>query len=76
MCTNTSVFSPSSAQCLVHLDHGDLLVADGVAKTYLRVEVATLGIEHIKVTDYPLMYCSCANSIATFDERSNSRRDS
>ena len=52
MCTNTSVFSPSSAQCLVHLDHGDLLVADGVAKTYLRVEVATLGIEHIKVTDY------------------------
>lgn len=41
MCTNTSVFSPSSAQCLVHLDHGDLLVADSVAKTYLRVEVAT-----------------------------------
>lgn len=41
MCTNTSVFSPSSAQCLVHLDHGDLLVADGVAKTYLRVKVAT-----------------------------------
>lgn len=41
MCTNTSVFSPSSAQRLVYLDHGDLLVADGVAKTYLRVEVAT-----------------------------------
>lgn len=41
MCTNTSVFSPSSAQCLVYLDHGDLLVADGVAKTYLRVEVTT-----------------------------------
>lgn len=41
MYTNTSVFSPSSAQCLVYLDHGDLLVADGVAKTYLRVEVAT-----------------------------------
>lgn len=41
MCTNTSGFSPSSAQRLVYLDHGDLLVADGVAKTYLRVEVAT-----------------------------------
>lgn len=41
MCTNTSVFSSSSAQRLVYLDHGDLLVADGVAKTYLRVEVAT-----------------------------------
>jgi len=41
MCTNTSVFSPSSAQRLVYLDHGDLLVADGVAKTYLRVEVTT-----------------------------------
>lgn len=41
MCTNTNVFSPSSAQRLVYLDHGDLLVADGVAKTYLRVEVAT-----------------------------------
>ena len=41
MCTNTSVFSPSSAQRLVHPNHGDLLVADGVAKTYLRVEVAT-----------------------------------
>lgn len=41
MCTNTSVFSPASAQCLVYLDHGDLLVADGVAKTYLRVEVTT-----------------------------------
>lgn len=41
MCTNTSVFSPSSAQRLVYLDHGDLLVADGVAKTYLRVKVAT-----------------------------------
>lgn len=50
MCTNTSVFSPSSAQCLVYLDHGDLLVADGVAKTYLRVEVAT----HTKTDDAAL----------------------
>lgn len=52
MCTNTTIFLPSAAQRLVHPNHGDLLVADGVAKTYLRVEVATLGIEHIKVTDY------------------------
>lgn len=52
MCTNTSVFSPSSAQCLVHLDHGDLLVADGVAKTYLRVEVTT----NTKTDDAALHY--------------------
>jgi len=52
MCTSTSVFSPSSAQCLVYLDHGDLLVADGVAKTYLRVEVAT----HTKTDDAALHY--------------------
>lgn len=32
---------PSAARRLVHPNHGDLLVADGVAKTYLRVEVAT-----------------------------------
>ena len=50
MYTNTSVFSPFSVQCLVHLDHGDLLVADGVAKTYLRVEVAT----HTKTDDAAL----------------------
>lgn len=41
MCTNTTIFLPSAAQRLVHPNHGDLLVADGVAKTYLRVEVAT-----------------------------------
>lgn len=41
MCTNTTIFLPSAAQRLVHPNHGDLLVADGVAKTYLRVEVTT-----------------------------------
>lgn len=41
MCTNTTIFLPSAAQRLVHPNHGDLLVADGVAKTYLRVKVAT-----------------------------------
>lgn len=50
MCTNTTIFLPSAAQRLVHLDHGDLLVADGVAKTYLRVEVAT----HTKTDDAAL----------------------
>lgn len=50
MCTNTTIFLPSAAQRLVHPNHGDLLVADGVAKTYLRVEVAT----HTKTDDAAL----------------------
>ena len=43
---------PSTTQSLVHLDHGDLFVADGVAQTNLGIEIATLGIEHIKITYY------------------------
>jgi len=41
---------PSASQRLIHPNHGDLLVADGVAKSYLRVEVAT----HTKTDDTAL----------------------
>ena len=43
---------PSTAQSLVHLNHGDLFIADGVAQTNLGIEIATLCIEHIKITYY------------------------
>lgn len=41
---------PSTTQSLVHFYHGDLLIADGVAQTNLGIEIATLCIEHIKIT--------------------------
>ena len=43
---------PSTTQSLVHFYHGDLLIADGVAQTNLGIEIATLCIEHIKITYY------------------------
>ena len=51
LCFSMCLFFPSSAECLVQMNHRNLFVTDGVAEADLGFKVSTLGIQQVHVCD-------------------------
>ena len=42
---------PSAAQCLVELYERDVFIPDGIAESYLCIEILALCVQHVEVVD-------------------------
>ena len=70
------ILLPTSAEGFIEVDNHQLFVAHGVAQRHLGVEVVTLGVQKVQVTDDPVDVLQLCQLHCVREASASWRRDS